>query len=211
MIINIVSLRVSAKQLNMAMLDFVWVLALLAHLSASQEPVCDPDMTNPHGSCDCDSQVYISNSCKSSFFCAAPDTAQGAEGCLLECQGDDQYIHYDKGTGAWECRERTPLYVCPGDYQDDCDDSLGGSGFPNDLTCDCAGQFWMSGDCTGAVLCTGVSTEDVPYPAYTFRCPTDNSALQFQHAIGHAGLFNCLDTVDTELEYLCLGAYHFGC
>ncbi len=177
------------------------LLLSLLHVALAEEVLTCDNVSNFLGTCECDPQFFMDNDCKRAFYCNSANAGENSEGCMLECTGDDEYVLYDEESQTVGCTSMAG-FVCPGFFQYDCFDNLQGpSYFPDDAWCNCAGEFWVNGDCTEGYMCT-----ELNMPGFNFDCTDDNTRLQVQPSNGIA---SCIDTDDFDFQ--CHGPFHYGC
>jgi hypothetical protein len=122
--------------------------------------------TNPLGDCGgCPQQMFVGSNCGEAFYCtdASPDHV----GCHLKCP-EGEIVEFDLYSREWQCRTMPPNWQCPGDFNIDCPAAAGED---YKIECGCAGELWMSPDCTEVQLLRIIHLNSVcvQLPIFRFR------------------------------------------
>jgi len=184
---------------NMSAIKAVFILGVVVAVVVGQDnqiTICSY-ANNTLGTCECGQQLFVSEDCKTGFYCMDHGFPEGtvADGCIKTCR-DDEILIVNPANYEWDC---VPIAVnenfariCPGKFNIECP----GNGEIG--ACECDGQLWINEDCSEGFYCDSVMDgggEDITCEEGQ-RVDVDMVSMEWK----------CIPD-----DGNCPGAFHVGC
>merc|ERR1712212_2025 len=166
---------------------------------------------NSLGTCDCEGQFFVSDSCHKGFYCRDPEgiDIQGVnyQGCEITCREDEILLVDPHNGGSWECmanmvNEESRPFLCPGKFDTECPcegDSIADCPIGE---CECEDQLRVNHDCSKARFCKS-NTDPSDFEEIDCSNDPDNHVVMV-NLVYHT--WYCGNDSGR-----CPGAFHVGC